>query len=180
MSAHVLAVSKSSTHSMSKLVSPSIHLLAGLGVQGDAHMGEKVKHRSRVKQNPDQPNLRQVHLIHSELFDELKSAGFSIEPGMMGENVTTRGIDLLNLPQGTRLRIGADVVLEITGLRNPCVQLDGIQKGLMAATVSKRPDGQIVRKAGVMSIVLQGGDVTTNDEIVVILPEGPHEALKPV
>ena len=150
----------------------SIRLLAGLGVEGDAHAGVTVKHRSRVRRDPSQPNLRQVHLVHAELFDELRDKGFGVTPGDIGENVTTRGIDLLALPTGTRLRLGDAAMVEITGLRNPCVQLDTFQKGLMAATLDKDANGNLIRKAGVMSVVLAGGEVRPGDPITVELPAG--------
>src|SRR5712671_3535009 len=150
----VTAVSRRATHAVSKPSQEVIRLLAGLGVEGDAHMGATVKHRSRVARDPSQPNLRQVHLIHSELHDDLAARGFAIAAGQMGENVTTRGVDLLALPSGARLYLGAAAVVEITGLRNPCTQLDEIQPGLMAATLDRDGRGELVRKAGVMSVVL--------------------------
>jgi MOSC domain-containing protein YiiM len=180
MNASVIAVSRSATHSFSKPNRDSIRLLAGLGVEGDAHAGETVKHRSRVKADPTQPNLRQVHLIHTELFDELTQKGFSVAPGEMGENITTRGIDLLALPVGAKLHIGSSAVVELTGLRNPCVQIDRFQKGLMAAVLARDSDGQIIRKAGVMGIVLTGGEVCPNDPITVTLPPQPHRPLEKV
>jgi MOSC domain-containing protein YiiM len=154
--------------------------LKNLGVAGDAHMGETVKHRSRVRKDPTQPNLRQVHLIHAELFDELRSKGFRVQPGDLGENVTTSGLDLLALPTGTRLHLGLTAVVEVTGLRNPCIQIDGFQKGLMAATLDKDADGKLIRKAGIMSIVLNDGDVRPGDVIDVELPAPPHQPLLPV
>lgn len=178
MTARVIAVAVSPTHTMSKPARAHIRLLAGLGVEGDAHLGTTVKHRSRVRVDPTAPNLRQVHLIHAELFDELRAKGFDIAPGQMGENITTRGIDLLALPRGTRLHLG-EAAIEITGLRNPCTQLDGVQPGLMEA-VLERSTGALVRKAGVMAIVVKGGDVSDNNEIRIELPAAPHEALKPV
>lgn len=180
MSGIVEAVHKSATHTMTKPTQPSIRLLAGLGVEDDAHMGVTVKHRSRVAVDPTQPNLRQVHLIHAELHDELEVKGFSVHPGMMGENITTRGIDLLGLPVGARLHIGREAVVEITGLRNPCTQLDDLQPGLMAAVLDHDAHGQLIRKAGVMGIVLTGGDVHPTDPIRVELPPGPHRALERV
>jgi MOSC domain-containing protein YiiM len=165
---------------MRKPTEPSIRLRAGLGVEGDAHAGATVKHRSRVKRDPTVPNLRQVHLIHAELHDELARAGFTLAPGQMGENITTRGVDLLALPAGTRLHLGATAVIEITGLRNPCAQLDGIQPGLMAATLARHANGALIRKAGVMAIVQADGDVRAGDPIRVELPAGPHRALEPV
>lgn len=180
MNGVVVAVSCSATHSMSKLAAAAIRLLAGLGVEGDAHLGETVKHRSRVARDPTQPNLRQVHLIHSELHDELRAAGFALSPGDMGENVTTRGIDLLGLPTGTRLRLGDSAVVEITGLRNPCSQLDGLRPGLMAATLARDEHGKLIRKAGVMGVVIVGGAVRAGDAIIADLPALPHSSLKPV
>lgn len=176
----VTAVSRSATYTMSKPNQDSIRLLAGLGVEGDAHMGETVKHRSRVARDPNQPNLRQVHLIHAELHDELEQAGFTVAAGQMGENITTRGVDLLGLPTGTRLHLGAAAVVEVTGLRNPCTQLDGIQPGLMAATLDRDEQGNLIRKAGIMGVVLAGGEVHPGDMIQVELPATPHQPLTPV
>jgi MOSC domain-containing protein YiiM len=139
-----------------------------------------VKHRSRVRQNPDQPNLRQAHLIHAELHDELAAQGFVLAPGLMGENITTRGVDLLALPTGAILRLGAEAVVRVTGLRNPCYQLDELQPGLMAACLGRDADGQPVRKAGVMGVVLAGGLVRAGDAVAVELPDGLHERLRPV
>src|SRR6185437_5733008 len=152
----VTAVSRNPRHGFSKPTQDSIRLLAGLGVEGDAHMGETVKHRSRVRRDPTQPNLRQVHLIHAELLDELREAGFVVAPGEMGENVTTRGVDLLGLPTGTRLHLGETAVVEVTGLRNPCAQLDRFQPGLMQAVLGRDAQGDLVLKAGIMAIVLAG------------------------
>jgi MOSC domain-containing protein YiiM len=143
-------------------------------------MGETVKHRSRVRRDAMQPNLRQVHLIHAELFDELRAKGFAVKPGELGENITTSGVDLLALPTGTRLHLGASAVVEITGLRNPCIQIDNFQKGLMAATLDKDADGNLVRKAGIMSIVIAEGDVRPGDAVRVELPTMPHRPLLPV
>ena len=176
----VIAVSRSATHTLIKPNAPSIRLLAGLGVEGDAHQGETVKHRSRVARDPSQPNLRQVHLIHAELHDELRAAGFDLLAGQMGENVTTRGIDLLGLPTGTRLRLGDTAVVEVTGLRNPCTQLDRIRPGLMAATLGRDERGNLIRKAGVMSVVIAGGEVWPGAPIRAELPPAPHRPLRPV
>ncbi|HEX9414176.1 MAG TPA: MOSC domain-containing protein, partial [Ktedonobacterales bacterium] len=153
---------------------------AGLGVEGDAHLGETVKHRSRVARDPTQPNRRQVHLIHAELHDELRAVGFVVSAGQMGENVTTRGVDLLDLPSGTRVHLGNTAVVEVTGLRNPCVQLDRFQSGLMAAVLGRDEDGRLIRKAGVMAIVLVGGEVRPGDPIIVELPPEPHRSLEVV
>jgi MOSC domain-containing protein YiiM len=176
----VVAVSLRHGHHFSKTPSLGIRLLTGLGVAGDAHMGVTVKHRSRVRKDPTQPNLRQVHLMHTELFEALREQGFAVQPGDLGENVTTSGIDLLALPAGTRLHLGATAVVEVTGLRNPCVQIDGFQKGLMAATLDKDAAGNLIRKAGVMSIVLADGDVRPGDAIRIELPDMPHRPLLPV
>src|SRR5690242_9737233 len=180
MEGKVIALSLSETHSFSKPNRESIKLLTGLGVEGDTHLGEKVQHRSRVKQNPDQPNLRQVHLIHAELHDELRANGFDVLPGQMGENVTTHGLDLLGLPTGTKLHLGNEAIVEVTGLRNPCLQLDDFQMGLMKAVLDKDEEGNLIRKAGIMGIVLQVGEVYVDDIIRAELPPEPHEPLKPV
>ena len=180
MRASVTAVSGSASHTMSKPTEDCIRLVEGLGVEGDAHLGKTVQHRSRVKRDPSQPNLRQVHLVHAELHEELGAGGFSMAPGQMGENVTTEGIDLLGLPTGTRLHLGASAVVEVKGLRNPCVQLDGIQPGLMAATLDKTEHGELIRKAGVMGIVVAAGKVRPGDGIRAELPEQPHRPLAPV
>jgi MOSC domain-containing protein YiiM len=158
----------------------AVKLLTGLGVEGDAHLGTTVKHRSRVARDPSQPNLRQVHLIHAELHDELREAGFDVFPGKMGENITTRGIDLLGLPTGARLRIGETAVVEVTGLRNPCGQLDKLEQGLLAANLGRDAVGSLIRKAGVMGIVLADGEVRPGDAIEVELPAEPRQPLQPV
>lgn len=176
----VEAVNRAPEHTLSKEGADLIRLLAGLGVEGDAHLGRTVQHRSRVARDPGQPNLRQVHLIHGELHDELRAQGFDVAPGTMGENVTTRGVELLALPTGTRLKLGADAVVELTGLRSPCVQLDRLQPGLMAAVLDRDEDGRLVRKTGVMAIVVTGGDVRPGDPIEVELPPPPHARLEPV
>lgn len=180
MAGTVTAVSRSGTHTMVKPNQASVRLLAGLGIEGDAHLGETVKHRSRVKRDPTRPNLRQAHLIHAELHDELRAAGFDVAPGEMGENVTTRGVDLLGLPAGARLHLGETAVVEVKGLRNPCAQLYKIQPGLMAATLDRDDAGKLIRKAGVMGIVLADGEVRPGDAIRVELPPEPHQPLEPV
>lgn len=176
----VTAVSRAETHAVSKQSCASIRLLAGLGVEGDTHLGVTVQHRSRVARDPTQPNLRQVHLIHAELLEELQAAGFALSPGQLGENVMTRGLDLLGLPKGALLRIGDEAVVEVTGLRNPCVQLDGIQAGLMGATLGRDADGKLIRKAGVMGIVIAGGEVRPEDGILIELPAVVHQPLERV
>ena len=177
---HVIAVSRSASHSFSKRGELGIRLLQGLGVEGDAHLGVTVQHRSRVAVDPTQPNLRQVHLIHEELFDELRGQGFDVGAGQLGENITTRGIGLLGLPTGTRLHIGEQAVVELTGLRNPCVQIDRFQHGLMQAVLGRDADGRLVRKAGVMGIVLTSGEVFPGDRIELRLPAHPHRPLERV
>ena len=178
--ASIVAVSAKAAHGVDKPNRPSIRLVAGEGVEGDAHRGTTVKHRSRVARDPSQPNLRQVHLVHAELLDELADAGFDVPPGRMGENVTTRGVDLLDLPVGTRLRLGDDAVVELTGLRNPCVQLEHLQPGLQGAVLDRDADGNLVRRAGVMAVVLAGGEVRPGDDVRVELPDGVHQPLAPV
>jgi MOSC domain-containing protein YiiM len=178
--ARVEAVHLSGSHTFAKFAEEAVTLVAGLGVQGDAHAGATVKHRSRVRRDPSQPNLRQVHLIHAELFDELMARGFAVWPGDLGENITTRGIDLLGLSCGTRLRLGGEAIVEVTGLRNPCSQLDRFQAGLMAALLDRRADGTLVRKAGVMGVVVRGGIVRPGDELVLHATEGTHRPLEPV
>jgi MOSC domain-containing protein YiiM len=180
MSGVVTAVSRSPKHTLVKPNEDSIRLIEGHGVEGDAHLGATVKHRSRVARDPTQPNLRQVHLIHGELHEELQKTGFALAAGQMGENITTRGVDLLGLPTGTRLRLGDSAVVEVTGLRNPCAQLDRIQPGLMAATLDRDEHGNLVRKAGIMGVVVSGGEVRPGDPIRVELPPQPHRPLAPV
>lgn len=175
----VTAVSINSRHSFSKSNREKIKLLAGLGVEGDAHCGKTVKHRSRVAKNPKQPNLRQVHLIHAELHEELSNAGFNILPGQMGENITTMGIDLLGLPTNTLLHIG-EAVIQITGLRNPCAQLDNFKPGLMAAVLDRDKEGKIIPKAGIMGIVLTSGVISVGDIIQTEFPPLPHRSLEKV
>jgi len=176
----VVSVSASSSHAFSKQMREHITLLVGLGVEGDAHCGSTVKHRSRVARDPAQPNLRQVHLLHEELLAELRASGFAVDPSDLGENITTRGLDLLRLPRGARLRIGSSAVVEVTGLRNPCIQIEHFQKGLKAAVLGRAADGSLIRKAGVMGVVTAGGHVRPRDEICVQLPAPPHCALEPV
>ncbi|WP_157426042.1 MOSC domain-containing protein [Agromyces salentinus] len=178
--ARVASVSRDDAHRFSKPTRDEITLVTGLGVEGDAHAGRTVQHRSRVRRDPSTPNLRQVHLIHAELLDELAQDGFEVVPGALGENVLTRGIDLLGLPRGTRVRFGDGAEIEITGLRNPCVQIDQLGHGLMRRLVARGDDGEIVRLAGVMAVVLADGTVSPGDAITVALPEGEHEALQPV
>jgi MOSC domain-containing protein YiiM len=180
MSGLVEAVSQASTHRFSKQPRMWIRLLAGLGVEGDAHLGRTVQHRSRVARDPTQPNLRQVHLLHHELLQELEAQGFVIGPGAIGENILTHGVDLLGLPTGTVLRIGAAAEVRVSGLRNPCVQLDRFKPGLMAATLDRDAAGGLVRKAGVMAVVLTGGEVRPGDRIDVVMPALPHRRLQPV
>ena len=180
MEARVIAVGASAAYSFSKALLPCINLLEGLGVAGDVHSGITVKHRSRVKQDPHQPNLRQVHLMHAELFDQLAEKGFAVAPGQLGENITTRGLDLLALPLDTELQVGEAAIIRVTGLRNPCKQIDAFQTGLMAAVLARRADGTLIRKAGIMGVVVVGGPVRPGDMITAKLPAVPHRALEPV
>lgn len=177
---HVVAVSSDDAHRFTKPTRDSITLIAGIGVEGDAHAGVTVQHLSRVKRDPEAPNLRQVHLIHAELFDQMAERGHVVTPGALGENITTAGVDLLGLARGSRLEIGGDAVIEITGLRNPCAQINGVSEGLMKELVFVDDTGQTVRLAGVMSVVLAGGTVRAGDGIRVIPPAGDHEPLQPV
>jgi MOSC domain-containing protein YiiM len=176
----VTAVSRSPGHTVVKDRQDSIRLVAGLGVDGDAHQGETVQHSYSARKHPGAPNLRQVHLIHAELHEDLAAAGFEIAAGTMGENVTTRGIELLRLPAGTRLRLGAAAVVELTGLRTPCRHLDGIQRGLRKAVLEKDAAGTVTGRAGVMGVVVTGGEVRPGDAIVVEAPDAPHRPLTPV
>lgn len=178
MGGTVRAVSSNGTYSFTKPNRESITLLAGLGVEGDVHAGTTVKHRFRMERDPSQPNLRQVHLMHEELFEEVRAAGFEVGAGQLGENVTTRGIDLLGLPTGTLLRLGDTAVVEVTGLRNPCAQIDGLQKGLMKQVVGRGEDGRPRFKSGIMSVVVAGGVVRPGDPVEVELPDGPHLPLE--
>ncbi|MCU1425716.1 MAG: molybdenum cofactor biosysynthesis protein [Microbacteriaceae bacterium] len=179
-SARVVSVSFDRAHRFSKPTAASITLIEGIGVEGDAHAGATVQHLHRLKNHADEPNLRQVHLIHSELFTELEGEGHGVEPGQLGENVTTEGIDLLGLPRGARLAIGDDAVIEITGLRNPCTQINRFQTGLMKAVLGRNENGDVVRKTGVMSVVVRGGVVRAGDAIVVTPPAGEQSALEVV
>lgn len=180
MGGSVSAVSSNGVYAFTKPNRESVTLLAGLGVEGDVHAGTTVKHRSRMRRDPSQPNLRQVHLIHEELFDEVRAAGFEVAAGQLGENVTTRGIDLLGLPAGTLLRLGEQAVVEVTGLRNPCPQIDGFRDGLLKRVVGRDADGTVRRRAGIMSVVVTGGVVRPGDPVEVELPDGPHRPLEVV
>lgn len=173
----VHSVCRDSQHRFSKRAADEVTLLEGLGVEGDAHAGVTVRHRSRVAVDPTQPNLRQVHLIHAELHDELRAQGFAVEAGQLGENITTQGLDLLALPRGAVLRLGPHAAVEVTGLRNPCNQINDFRPGLLKAVLGKDEQGNVIRKAGIMGIVLRGGPVKPGDTITVELPEEPHLAL---
>ena len=180
MNPHVIAVSSSPVHAFSKGLAAQIKLLAGLGVEGDAHCGATVKHRSRVARDRTQPNLRQVHLVHEELFEALAAQGLTVSPGQIGENITTRNLNLLALPVDSELHIGPSAIVKLTGLRNPCEQLNQFQGGLMAAVLGRTAEGKLVRKAGVMGVVVASGIVQPGDPIAVRLPIAPHRILGPV
>lgn len=176
----VVAVSRDEDHRFSKPAAAEIFLREGFGVEGDAHAGATVRHRSRVAADPSQPNLRQVHLIHAELHDELQAEGFTVKPGQLGENITTRGVDLLKLPTGTLLHLGDQAVVKVTGLRNPCRQIDEFQRGLLAAVLDQDEHGHVIRKTGVMSVVLRSGTVRPGDQIGITMPDPPHQPLERV
>ena len=180
MNGVIIAVARNGQHAFSKTVVPEVKLIEGLGVDGDAHAGTTVKHRSRVARDPAQANLRQVHLLPLELLNELQANGFRVVPGALGENVTTSGIDLLGLPAGTLLHLGEHAIVRLTGLRNPCSQIEDFHEGLLAAVVSRDQDGHVRRKTGVMAVVLSSGIVRTNDPVRVELPSAPHAALEVV
>ncbi len=180
MNPKVAAVSRDDKHRFSKKNVGRIRLVEGLGVEGDAHKGTTVQHRSRVAKDPSAPNLRQVHLIHEELFAEMAALGYAVRAGDLGENITTRGLDVLALPRGARLHIGQSAIVEITGLRNPCVQIDRFAPGLMQAMLGRDEQGKLTRKCGLMGVVLAGGEVLIGDELRVELPPHPHEALQVV
>jgi len=175
----VLEVSCSAKHEFSKQRTSAIRIAAGHGVVGDAHAGELIQHRSRMEIDPDQPNLRQVHLMPVELLEELDRKGFEVDPGDLGENITTRGIDLVSLGRDTILRIGGETVLCVTGLRNPCVQIEKFAPGLLNELAVKS-DGKVRRKAGIMCVALSGGTVRPGDEVSVYHPEGPYIPLERV
>ncbi len=174
---HVAAVHRSAEHGFSKATVSAIDLVTGQGVAGDAHAGATVKHRSRVARDPTQPNLRQIHLLQGELLDSLKAQGFAVAPGELGENVTTHGVDLLGLPRGSRLQLGDAAVVAVTGLRNPCAQIERFRAGLLQAVLDRDAVGVLVRKAGVMAVVLRDGRVQAGDALVATLPPTPHQPL---
>jgi MOSC domain-containing protein YiiM len=173
----VVAVAKDGAHRFSKPTCPSITLIEGYGVRGDAHAGPTVQHLARMRADPTRPNLRQVHLIPAELFADLAERGFAVGPGQLGENITTAGVDLVALPRGTRLAIGDQAEVEITGLRNPCAQLDGLVPGLMRQLIHTDDTGAVVRTAGVMSIITRAGEIRPGDPIQLTLPPLPHQPL---
>lgn len=180
MSAFVVAVSVNPEHTLSKANQNSIRLVRGVGITGDAHAGKNDQHRSHSKRDPKRPNLRQVHLIHSEFYEELNAAGFSVLPGQLGENITTKGLELLKLPSAAKLFIGRQTALQVTGLRDPCKQLNSIQAGLMEATIERKSDGGLIRKTGIMSVVIKGGEIKPGDPIRVEMPPEPHKPMGPV
>lgn len=178
--AKVVSVNSKETPGVGKIPRDEVMLVAGHGVEGDYHAGAHVRHRARARTNPLQPNMRQVHLVHSELFDEMAALGITVTPGAMGENITTRGLALLDLAVGTKLHLGDSAVVEITGLRNPCNQLDAVDERLLSKVIEKLPDGSMMRRAGIMGIVLAGGPVRAGDAIRVEAPAGAARRLQPV
>lgn len=176
----IVALARNGEHRFYKQPVPDLTLIAGQGVLGDAHCGVTVKHRSRVARDPTQPNLRQVHLIGAELLDEVTAKGLPVAPGEMGENVTLRGLDLLSLPRGTVLHLGREAAIELTGLRNPCAQIDAFRPGLLAEMLPRGADGQVIRRAGVMAVVRNGGVIRVGDAVAVVLPDAPHQPMTPV
>ncbi|WP_380168742.1 MOSC domain-containing protein [Jannaschia sp. R86511] len=176
----VEAVHRSGQHEFSKAREDQVDLVAGLGVAGDCHAGAQVQHRSRVRRDPTQPNLRQVHLVAGELLDELAAAGHDVGPGDLGENVTTRGVDLLGLATGATLRLGPDALVTVTGLRNPCRQIEAFSTGMLARVAHRDHDGTVVRRAGVMGVVVLGGTVSPGDQVLVAPPPGEPVPLAPV
>jgi MOSC domain-containing protein YiiM len=179
-SGHVVAVARAETHAFSKPTRRVIRLLEGLGVEGDAHAGTTVQHLSRKRDHPSEPNLRQVHLLASELFDDVRGAGHDVTPGALGENVTTAGVDLLGLPLGTVLELGSEAAVELTGLRNPCRQIQAFQPGLLQQVLGRGADGSVRRRTGVMSVVRRTGEVRPGDPVRVLLPPEPHRPLRVV
>jgi hypothetical protein len=172
---YVHSVSASPRHGFSKLVRESITLIKGHGVDGDAHAGAFVKHRYLARWRPRMANERQVHLINQALFEELFSEGFNVQPGNLGENVTTRGIDLLRLPLGTMLALGPTAAVELRGLRTPCVLVDRFRKGLLKALVRKGEQPRF--RAGVMGVVREGGILFPGNPVKVTISPAPWQAL---
>ena len=176
----VVAVSLNPKHTFSKLPQLSIHLLAGLGVEGDAHCGSTVRHRYLVRRNPAAPNRTQVHLLEAEFLEALATDAPNFpafHPGDFGENILTRSIRLISLPLGTRLHLGPTAIVELTGLRSPCKQMNTLRPGLMKASFVP---GTRRHRAGVMAVVLEAGTLSAADTIHVELPPEPHIALRPV
>ncbi|MGW6281711.1 MOSC domain-containing protein [Kribbella sp. NPDC055071] len=180
MDGRVVGVSRNAEHRFSKPAVDSIRLIEGIGIEGDAHAGATIQHLHPMRLDPTRPNLRQVHLIQFELYDELRTLGYDVNPGQLGENVTTHGVDLLGLPEGTRLRIGPDAVVQVTGLRSPCHQINNFRPGLLKEVIHTDDEGNVVRKTGVMSIVVSGGIIRPDDPITVDLPAAPHRPLEVV
>jgi len=164
-----VSVNSDDAYRFSKIARQSVRLVEGHGIEGDAHAGRFVKHRYQAKKEPLTPNRRQVHLIQSELFEEMRGFGFIIEPGDLGENVTTVGIDLLALPLGAQLHLGESAVVELTGLRMPCGLIDKFQTGLKRSMIVRTPRG-VTFRAGVLGIVTSSGDVRPGDLVRAELP----------
>jgi MOSC domain-containing protein YiiM len=171
----VVAVSIDGKHRFSKTPRLSVSLTKGHGIEGDAHYGPLVQHRCLARRAPTAANLRQVHLIPSELFDALRTRGFEVRPGNLGENITTLGLDLECLPLGTMLRLGASAIVRLTGLRTPCILIDRFEAGLKDELRGGLLGPRF--RAGVMAIVSDGGEVSPGDLIRAVLPAPPHVVL---
>ena len=175
--ASVVAVSKDEYHRFSKVPCTQITLIKGVGVRGDTHSGVTVQHLFAVEQDPRQPNLRQVHLLQQEFLDQARDQGYELTPGDLGENILTDDLDLVGLWQDTLLHIGSQAVVRVSGLRNPCAQIDSFRPGLLQVAVRRDLKGDVVRKAGIMGVVTTGGVVHPGDEIEVEWPAQPHRRL---
>ena len=145
-------------------------------MEGDAHAGPFVRHRHLARRHPKMPNLRQVHLIPSELFQALRADGYELRPGDLGENILTAGLDLEALPLGTILKLGAEAAIELTGLRTPCVLIDRFKPGLKRRMLVEEY-GRPRFRCGVMAVVRSSGRISTGDAIAVRLPSEPLKSL---
>jgi len=175
----VVGLARDGRNGFSKSAMDTICLIQGQGVEGDAHSGPFVRHRYLARRQPRLPNLRQVHLIPSELFEALRNAGYDLHPGDLGDNIATAGLDLETLPMGALLDLGSEACIELTGLRTPCVLIDRFRTGLKRQMVCSEPVAPRFR-CGVMSIVRTGGRLAVGDPIRVRLPPKPWTDLPAV